>query len=228
MLEFLRMIEVQRHSKPQTRNQRLPLHTFYRFVATHHREMLVEAERVEAIPCKRASPAPTHYLESEEIDRLFQMLATRGGLALRDRALLMLLYNTGARVQEVADLRVGDVDLDGPLRVRLHGKGDKWRGCPISPETATLLKQLDTAWRRKGGALRLGSAPATDALCYLQARQATYPRPRSKRLARWMQDDLTALVSPYDRGPTSGGRSRNQRHPRLAWSCQSGNDQSLR
>jgi integrase/recombinase XerD len=143
VLEFLQMIEVQRHNKPQTRNQRLAaLHTFYRFVALHHCEMLAEAERVEAIPNKRTSPAPTHYLEHDEIDRLFRTLASQG--TPRDQALLMLLYNTGARVQEIADLRVGDVDLEGPLRVRLHGKGDKWRGCPIWPETAALLKQLDT------------------------------------------------------------------------------------
>jgi site-specific recombinase XerD len=145
VLEFLQMIEVQRHNKPQTRNQRLAaLHAFYRFVATHHCEMLAEAERVEAIPNKRTSPAPTRYLEHEEIDQLFQTLASLGRRALRDQALLMLLYNTGARVQEVADLHVGDVDLDGPLRVRLHGKGDKWRGCPLWPETVDLLKQLDT------------------------------------------------------------------------------------
>jgi integrase/recombinase XerD len=56
----------------------------------------------------------------------------------------MLLYNTGARVQEIADLRVGDVDLEPPLRARLHGKGDKWRKCPLWPETAELLKQLET------------------------------------------------------------------------------------
>src|SRR5438105_3846560 len=106
VLDFLQMIEVQRHNKPQTRNQRLAaLHTFYRFVATHHCEMLAEAERVEAIPNKRTSPAPTQYLDHDEIDRLFQMLASRGGRALRDQALLMLLYNTGARVQEVANLR---------------------------------------------------------------------------------------------------------------------------
>jgi site-specific recombinase XerD len=54
----------------------------------------------------------------------------------------MVLYNTGARAQEVADLKVEDVDLDGPLRVRLHGKGDKWRSCPLWPETAELLKRL--------------------------------------------------------------------------------------
>jgi site-specific recombinase XerD len=52
------MIEVQRHNKPQTRNQRLAaLHTFYRFVATHHCEMLAEAERVEAIPNKHVARA---------------------------------------------------------------------------------------------------------------------------------------------------------------------------
>jgi integrase/recombinase XerD len=41
----------------------------------------------------------------------------------------MILYNTGARVPEIADLHIADVDLDGPLRIRLHGKGDKWRSC---------------------------------------------------------------------------------------------------
>lgn len=145
VLEFLQMIEAQRHNKPQTRNQRLAaLHTFYRFLAVHHPEMLAEAQRVEAIPNKRTQPPATRYLERDEIDRLFESLPSTGALALRDQALLMLLYNTGARVQEVVDLRVGDVDLDGPLRARLHGKGDKWRACPIWPETAALLNQLDT------------------------------------------------------------------------------------
>lgn len=145
VLEFLQMIELQRHNKPQTRNQRLAaLHTFYRYLATHHCEMLAEAERVEGIPNKRTVPAETRYLEHDEVEQLFEALTAQGSRALRDRALLMLLYNTGARVQEIADLRVADVDLDGPLRVRLHGKGDKWRGCPIWPETAALLRQLDT------------------------------------------------------------------------------------
>lgn len=145
VLEFLQMIEAQRHNKPQTRNQRLAgLHTFYRYLAVHHPEMLAEAQRVEAIPNKRTQPPATRYLERDEIDRLFESLPATGALALRDQALLMLLYNTGARVQEVVDLRVSDVDLDGPLRARLHGKGNKWRECPIWPETAALLSQLDT------------------------------------------------------------------------------------
>jgi site-specific recombinase XerD len=145
VLEFLGMIESVRGNHVRTRNQRLAaLRTFYRYLAVYHPDMLAEAERVEAIPTKRTPPPETRYLEREEIDKLFNALPKRGSLATRDRALLMLLYNSGARVQEIADLRVGDVDLGGPLRVRLHGKGDKWRSCPLWPQTADALKQLET------------------------------------------------------------------------------------
>lgn len=106
--------------------------------------MLTEAERVEAIPTKRTQAPDTFYLEREEIDVVFKSLPRNGPFALRDRALLMLLYNSGARVQEIAALRVADVDLNGPFRVRLHGKGDKWRTCRLWPETAEALKQLET------------------------------------------------------------------------------------
>ena len=81
-------------------------------------------------------------MEHDEIDALFQALPADVNLALRDRALLMFLYNTGARVQEAADLRNADIDLDEPYRVRLHGKGDKWRCCPLWPETVALLQRL--------------------------------------------------------------------------------------
>jgi integrase/recombinase XerD len=145
VLEFLQMIETERRNHVATRNQRLAaLHTFYRYLAVHHPEMLAEAERVEAIPSKRCPAPKTIFLEREEIDALFKALPKDGAHALRDRALLMTLYNSGARVQEVADLHVGDVDLDGPFRVRLHGKGDKWRSCLLWPETVDLLKELDT------------------------------------------------------------------------------------
>jgi site-specific recombinase XerD len=74
---------------------------------------------VEAIPVKRTAPPQTYYLEHDEIETLFKNLPRQGALALRDWALFMVLYNTGALTQEVADLRVENVDLDGPLRVRL-------------------------------------------------------------------------------------------------------------
>lgn len=62
--------------------------------------------------------------------------------AERDRTLLLFLYNTGARVQEAADLRVAHLELERVAHVRLHGKGDKWRTCPLWTETAKRLQQL--------------------------------------------------------------------------------------
>jgi integrase/recombinase XerD len=55
---------------------------------------------------------------------------------------LLFLYNTGARVQEAADLRVEHLDLKAPAKVHLHGKGDKWRKCPLWNETVKHLVQL--------------------------------------------------------------------------------------
>jgi integrase/recombinase XerD len=80
---------------------------------------------------------------------LFGRLPGVGRLALRDRVLLLFLYNTGARVQEVADLRIENLTLEEPSYVRLRGKGGKWRQCPLWQETAEqlalLLKQRRTS-----------------------------------------------------------------------------------
>ncbi|WP_137819241.1 tyrosine-type recombinase/integrase [Pseudomonas sp. 2FG] len=149
VLAFLRSLEAQRGNQVRTRNQRLAaLRTFFRYLASRAPEMLAEAARVEAIPTKRCPPPPTYYLERDEVDQLLAAISTTA-TGLRDRAILTLMYNTGARVQEIADLRVQDIDLDGPHRVRLHGKGDKWRACPIWPETAQLLKQLESVHEGK-------------------------------------------------------------------------------
>ncbi len=145
VLAFLQSLEVTRGNQIRTRNQRLAaLRTFYRYLASRAPELLAEAARVEAIPIKRTPPPPTCYLERDEIQQVLAGVATRTPLGQRDHAILTVMYNTGARVQEIADLRVGDVDLNGPYRVRLHGKGDKWRACPLWPETAQELRQLDT------------------------------------------------------------------------------------
>jgi integrase/recombinase XerD len=123
VLEFLKSLE-DRGNLVRTRNQRLAgLRTFFRYLASRAPEALAEAERVEAIPVKRCAPPHTYYLERDEVEQLLASIRTTPLLGLRDRGILTLMYNTGARVQEIADLRVQDVDLDGPYRVRLHGKG---------------------------------------------------------------------------------------------------------
>lgn len=140
---FLRYLEEERGNQPRTRNQRLAiLHCFFEYLATREPEMLDVAQRVVHVPARRVPPPETCFLDRDEVTALFAGLPERGRHASRDRALLLFLYNTGARAQEVADLRAGDLDLDGPLRVRLHGKGDKWRVCPLWKETAEQLRNL--------------------------------------------------------------------------------------
>jgi hypothetical protein len=104
--------------------------------------MLDTCQQVTAIPMKRAAPAETHFLERDEVEALLRHLPRTGRRALRDHTLLLFLYNTGARAQEVADLRAGNLELGENATVRLHGKGDKWRTCPLWHQTATLLAEL--------------------------------------------------------------------------------------
>jgi site-specific recombinase XerD len=140
--QFLTFLEQERHNQVHSRNQRLAaLKTFFDFLATQAPEQFAEAEAVMAIPAKRSPPPPTVFLEREEMQALFAGLPTTGPQALRDRTLLLFLYNTGARAQEVADLSRGHLDL-ARRRVRLHGKGDKWRLCPLWEDTVLLLEQL--------------------------------------------------------------------------------------
>lgn len=143
VLSFLKHLERDRGNCVRTRNQRrAALNTFFDYLALRAPEMLATCQRVAAIPVKRSPLPTTHYLEREEVTALLRSLPRDGYFALRDRTLLLFLYNTGARVQEVADVRVEHLDLKAPAKVHLHGKGDKWRICPLWRETVEHLDRL--------------------------------------------------------------------------------------
>jgi integrase/recombinase XerD len=145
VLAFLKHVEQARGNAVRTRNQRrAALNTFFAYLALRAPEMLAACQQVAAIPVKRTSLPNTHYLEREEITALFRSLPRQGRFALRDRTLLLFLYNTGARAQEVADLRIEHLELEPPAKVHLHGKGDKWRICPLWDETVKQLRRLLT------------------------------------------------------------------------------------
>lgn len=142
-LRFLDHLENERHNDIHTRNHRLAaLRTFFEYIARRIPEMLPVCQQISLIPVKRVPPRPMHFLEEEEITTLFKNLPSKGQQALRDRTLLLFLYNTGARVQEVCDLRQSHLELSTQPRVRLHGKGDKWRLCPLWAETTRQLGLL--------------------------------------------------------------------------------------
>ncbi len=143
VIGFLDALEKRRRNHIRTRNQRLAvLRAFFEYVVHRVPECVKEAHRIATIPPKRVPPPQMRYLDHEELQTVFAALPAVGRLALRDRALLQFLYNTGARVQEVADLRVKDLELGAMPKAHLHGKGDKWRTCPLWKETAQLLHAL--------------------------------------------------------------------------------------
>ena len=146
---FLADLETTRGCGIPTRNQRLAaLHAFAGFVGQHSPEHLAWAGDLRGIPFKKASQMPVMYLEKSEMDALLQTPDQRTAQGQRDYALLLFLYNSGARADEAAQLLIGDLDLAACARdysaVRLRGKGNRLRCCPLCPQTVTHLKALIT------------------------------------------------------------------------------------
>ena len=143
VLAFLEHLESIRGNCIATRNARLAaLHAFARYIAGQHPDLLEPCQRLLAVPFKRGHQRPVEYLELQEIQAMLEATDRRTPHGRRDHALLLLLFNTGARVQELLDIRPRDLQLDRPLLLRLHGKGRKERLCPLWPQTAEVLGQL--------------------------------------------------------------------------------------
>jgi site-specific recombinase XerD len=143
VLAFLQHLETERHNKASTRNVRLAaIHAFFRHVATQCPEHLEQAQRIQNIPIKRAQTPLIDYLDYHELCAVLESVDRSHVDGRRDYALLVTMFNTGARVQEIVDLQVRDLQLTKPCQVRLYGKGRKVRVCPIWPQTADLLRQL--------------------------------------------------------------------------------------
>ena len=151
-LAFLDHLETERKNSVATRNARLAaIHAFARFLATRDPEQVEGAQRLVAVPIKRGPTRAVDYLEGTEMGAMLAAVSPQRQDYLRDRALLLTMFNTGARVQELLDVRASDLQLDRPTWVRLRGKGRKERLCPLWPETANALRTL------------LGATPASTA-----------------------------------------------------------------
>jgi len=139
---FLEFLETARGNGIRTRNSRLgAIHVFARFLATQRPEYLATLQPVINIRFKRgARDVPIEYLERQEMDAVLKSIDRTASSGERDYLLIALMFNTGARVQEILNLRCRDVRLDTPYQVRLLGKGNRLRLCPLWPATAKLLR----------------------------------------------------------------------------------------
>jgi len=124
-------------------NQRLAtIHSLARFIGMRSPVHLAWCAEVRAVPFKKTAKTAIGYLEKAEMDALLNQPDRRTSLGARDHALLLFLYNSGARADEAAKLTVGNLQLGGSPSVRLHGKGNKFRTCPLWSTTVTSLSRL--------------------------------------------------------------------------------------
>ena len=141
VLDFLDHLECERGNGISTRNLRLAaIKSFFHFLARTVPGLMHLNECIQAIRPKRAEQVPPPSLTAGEVDAIIAAPDSTDLLGARDRALLQMLYNTGARVQKIADLTVADIRFDNPATVRLTGKGRKTRIVPLWPETVRIVQ----------------------------------------------------------------------------------------
>ncbi len=145
VLEFLSHLEQTRGCTVATRNQRLAaLHAFARYTGNSSPEHTEWCAEIRNVPFKRGWRTPVTYLEKKEIEALLQAPDRRRELGQRDYALLLFLYNSGARVSEAVRVVIEDLTWDstGTGSVKIHGKGRKVRFCPLWKKTMDELHCL--------------------------------------------------------------------------------------
>ena len=145
---FLAWLRTSRHNSPSTCNQRLAaIDSFFSWMQSQDPARMACCQEILAIPASRHDRSAVAHLSVEQTRRLLALpdRSTRQGR--RDATLLATLYDTAARVQEIADLTVRDIRLQDPTIVALTGKGSKTRHVPIDANTAALLAAYLAEWR---------------------------------------------------------------------------------
>ena len=140
---FLEYLEKERGCCGTTRNLRLAtIHSLAKFIAMHCPEHVSWYAAIRTVPFKKTAKSTLNYLDKEEMDVLLKTPNLEMPQGVRDHALLLFLYNSGARADEAAHLSLADITWSSSPSVRLTGKGNKTRRCPIWPQTADVLKSL--------------------------------------------------------------------------------------
>ena len=148
IVSFLEWLETERKNQIATRNQRLAcIHAFYRYLQIEEPAGLWPYQKILAIPMKKTLRPVISHLTPEALQVLLAQPNRETRSGRRDAVMLAVLYDTGARVQELLDLRVCDIRLEPPPLLTLTGKGNKSRQVPLMSPTAKLLKQYMAEWQ---------------------------------------------------------------------------------
>jgi integrase/recombinase XerD len=141
VLDYLDYLEKNRGCTTRTRNARLAaIRALFGFVAREEPSLLLHCHSIRTIPLKRAQHKTVGYLEEDEMQAMLDSVEMASRTGVRDSALILLLYNTGARVSEIVNLRETELRLNSNGQINILGKGNKFRSCPLWPETVDALK----------------------------------------------------------------------------------------
>ncbi|MEP9390003.1 tyrosine-type recombinase/integrase [Mesorhizobium sp. KR9-304] len=144
VLQFLAHLEEDRGCSARTRNQRLSaIRAFARFIGSRDPAHVEWCGHIRAIESKKSMPPPVGWLTRAEVEAMLAVPDRKTKRGRSEYALLLFLYNAGARVSEATQLRVRDLQIGGGNGghdiAALHGKGGKTRQCPLWPETERVL-----------------------------------------------------------------------------------------
>ncbi len=186
---FLDHLESERSNSAATRNcRRAALRSFFKHLLRNDLDHALQYTQVLALPSKKARQKPATYLEAVDVRAIIGNPDRRTPDGRRDYALLLFLYNSGARVSEATGLLWEDLQLVPPRQVRLRGKGRKERLVPLWTETAAALNRLrgtaSNADRRHVFVNRHGQPLSRDGVAYLLAKHAAVVAADRPRLAR--------------------------------------------
>lgn len=141
VMEYLNWLEQERRCSIATRNLRLSaLKAFFRYLQVQTPDYLHLCQQIGAIPLKKKSEQGLEYLSLDCVKALLHSIPAVTKTGLRNLTLVSVLYDSAARVQEIADLCIRDVRISKPATLRLTGKGQKTRIIPIMEPTARLIE----------------------------------------------------------------------------------------
>ncbi len=142
ILDFLSWLENTRTCSISTRNQRLAaLESYFKYVSTENPELLFQIQQISSISIKKSPRPVISYLSVDSTKKLLSCIDSSTRQGRRDLTMMSVLYDSGSRVQELIDLKAGDVSLSTNPTIDVVGKGNKHRTIPITMNTRDILKK---------------------------------------------------------------------------------------
>ena len=142
LADFLDYLEAERGCSVETRNHRLNrIRAFYKYAAKMEPIAVAHCNEILKVPLKTTNkPDIIEYMSDAAVKALLTQPDTKTKNGLRDQFLMIMLYDTGARIQELLGIRLCDMRLAGTPKVTLHGKGGRVRTVPLMQSTAEHFK----------------------------------------------------------------------------------------